>query len=119
MLDDMVSNSGDLSIFTPKDLNTRFNATNNSESTIDLFIGSSRLLPCCKVSKDEIIGSSDHYPVILKMNLQPQWTPIKFRGRWVMDRNFWPKWLLMLQSLSLVWKENIEDCVNEFSAKLT
>ena len=106
-------------MFTPKDLHTRFNVASNTDSTIDLYIGSSRLQPYCEVTKQDIIGSSDHYPVILHMNLQPQWTPIKFRGRWVIDKSYWPKWLLLLQTLTLVWRENVEDCIEELTTKLT
>ena len=119
ILDDMVTNSNNLALFTPKDLNTRFNASNNTDSTIDLFIGSSRLQPYCEVTKEDIIGSSDHYPVILHVDLQPQWTPIKFRGRWVIDKSTWPKWVLMLQTLTLIWRDSVEDCIGELTSKLT
>ena len=69
----------------------------------DLFIVSSWLQPYYEVTKGEIIESSDNYPIILHLNLQL----IMFRERWVIEKIYWPKWLLMLQALTLIWRESV------------
>ena len=100
-------------------MGTRFNASMNRESTLDLFFGSSDLLSDCKLSKGEILGSSDHYPITLEVNFSPQWLQIKFRGRWKIDNKLWPQWLSLLQTVSINWKQDIYENIENFIDTLT
>ena len=119
LLDEIITESSDLSLFTPLDMGTRFDSTMNEESTLDLFFGSSDLLPGCTLKKGEVLGSSDHYPVTLDVDVCPHWTTIKFRGRWKFNKDLWPQWLLLLQTVTMNWKQDIQENIDGFVETLT
>ena len=114
----MILNSNRLSLFTPKDIGTRMNVYHNTESTLDLCIGSSELLPNISTVKQPVTGTSDHFPIIYDLNINPVWNTIKFRGKWKLDDKAWPSWLLLLQSLQLIVQENVNQSIDDFSNKL-
>ena len=118
-LHNFITNSDQLSIFTPKDLPTRFDVYRNTDSTIDLFIGHSSLTPYVEIKNKPLTGSSDHYPSILKLDMDPIWDQIKFRGKWKIDDNLWPKWFLIMKTISITISENLEQSINQFTEKLT
>ena len=114
----LILNSNGLTLFTPKDLGTRMDSYRNTESTIDLCIGSSEIFPDVSIVKKPITGMSDHIPLVCNINKKPVWNAIKFRGKWKIDNKFWPNWLVLLQTMNLALSDNINHCIDEFTSKL-
>ena len=118
-LHNFLTNSEQLSVLTPKDLPTRYDVYRNTDSTIDLFIGHSSLTPYAKIINKPLTGSSDHYPTQLTIDMDPIWDQIKFRGKWKINNDLWPKWCLLLKTLSITLTDSVENSINQFTEKLT
>ena len=118
LLHDYVLNHNSLSILTPRGLPTRINTAGGNDTTLDLFLGSSKFIPRSEVNSLADCGS-DHLPVSLKLNCFPSWTEIKFRGKWVLNNENWPKWEKKLKESLLELKGSLEEKIRIFSDFLT
>ena len=95
VLFDFLNNSTSLSLLTPQDLPTRFDPVTGRTSTLDLFIGSNKYISNCTItSSPSILGSLQvtTNPPFLDIGEQPDWNPIRFRGKWKTDGDLWPAW---------------------------
>ena len=81
--------------------------------TLDLFLGSSKFLPRSEINSLADC-SSDHLLVSLKLNCFPSWTEIKFRGKWILNNENWPKWEKKLKESLLELKGSLEDKIKIF-----
>ena len=119
VLSDFILNSNNLAMFTDKDLGTRYDTRFDTMSTIDLFIGDSSLLPNLKVSRKAVTGFSDHFPVLLEIDLVPCWSEIRFRGRWKINQELWAKWFMLLQTINISLAGSIGECIQSFADNVT
>ena len=113
-----ISTARQLSLLTPQNLGTRKNFRGNGDSTIDLFIGDSSLIPVSTVTCCADAGGSDHYPTILELQGTVKWNPICFRGRWKIDPQLWARWICNLEKDDFVESRNIERDIATLSSRL-
>lgn len=118
ILHEYIIESPNISLFTPPDLPTRYNPVNNKYSTIDLFMGSSSLLPDCKVSIGPDTGTSDHHPTTLQLVGQLEWNTIRFRGKWKIDDKLWPSWINKAKSLTFAPITDLSESILLFVSAL-
>ena len=79
-----------LCLLTQRGLQTYFHVPTASFSTLDLSFASGDLFLLASVSRLEDLGS-DHWPVLVKLNIKPNDKPISTRPRWKLTDDGWKK----------------------------
>ena len=100
----ILDESNDLCLATPPELTTYIDGRTGQESTLDLCVLSSDLIPDCEVKTLGCVGS-DHYPISLSLNIKPFLQPIKLRPKWKLDNIDWNQWRNGLPDLQ--WNDDL------------
>ena len=87
-----------LTILTPEHLQTYYDVRNNTFSTLDLTLISSRLASLSTVFTAPDIGS-DHYPVVIRVGVAPCTVRHAVRPRWKFESDDWHIFQRCLASL--------------------
>ena len=117
VLDDFLSSSPTVCLYTPCDLGTRYNPISGTFSTLDLFLGCGTLFPHSLVTRGAETGTSDHLPTFLHLEGCSRWDPLTTRGRWKLDDALWPRWVREMKELNLLCSGDLDTDVQSFVAQ--
>ena len=117
VLDDFLSSSPTVCLYTPCDLGTRYNPISGTFSTLDLFLGCGTLFPRSLVTRGAETGTSDHLPTFLHLEGCSRWDPLTTRGRWKLDDALWPRWVREMKELNLLCSGDLDTDVQSFVAQ--
>ena len=97
-----------ISLATPKGMQTYLSSTTGNTSTLDLCFCSSDVISDISVNTGPCLGS-DHYPIKIEINMTPSKQPIKFRRRYKLQNVDWDKWQIGLKPLISTEEMNLEE----------
>ena len=96
--------TSDLVLVTPRDLNTRYDLNDNNYSTLDLTLVSAAYTDKIEIKTGSHLGS-DHLPVLIDLELNPNVTPIRRRPKWKLpispNSEIWFNWRTALDTQEL------------------
>ena len=87
-LADVLTDSNNISLLTPKNFPTHYYVQNNTYSTLDLILCSPNFLHISDISIGEDLDS-DHYPVLLEIAIELQVYSGKRRVKWLFEEDQW------------------------------
>ncbi|CAL4227525.1 unnamed protein product [Meganyctiphanes norvegica] len=91
VLCEILDNHDNITLATPPDLNTHMDGNTGNSSTIDLCFVSPHLLPQTNVQTLDDMRS-DHLPVQVTLNIEPNRKVRGKRSKWIINDEFWPTW---------------------------
>ena len=98
-----------LCLATPPGITTYVSASSGSQSTLDLHLVSSNLLPSSEITACPCVGS-DHYPLQLTLSIKPILQTVKFLPKWKLDNVDWKLWAAGLSPLE--WAGDTDSATN-------
>ena len=87
-----------IALLTPTSLHTYYNINSDNFSTLDLTFVAAQIYPISQLVLGKDIGS-DHYPVMITIDIKPSVSKFKARKRWKFETGSWDHWSKQLPAV--------------------